>query len=50
MNKPHGFTIIELLIVIVAIGTLAAITVVVFNGVQDRGKAAAQESDIKALQ
>lgn len=35
-RKDHGFTIVELLIVIVVIGILAAITIVAFNGVQQR--------------
>lgn len=35
-NKNHGFTIVELLIVIVVIGILAAITIVAFNGIQTR--------------
>lgn len=34
--KSRGFTIVELLIVIVVIGILAAITIVAFNGVQTR--------------
>ncbi len=34
--KQTGFTIVELLIVIVVIGILAAITIVAFNGVQQR--------------
>jgi len=34
--KPRGFTIVELLIVIVVIGILAAITIVVYNGIQQR--------------
>lgn len=34
--KQKGFTIVELLIVIVVIGILAAITIVAFNGVQQR--------------
>ena len=33
-----GFTIVELLIVIVVIGILAAITIVAFNGVQERSR------------
>ncbi len=34
----RGFTIVELLIVIVVIGILAAITIVAFNGIQERSK------------
>lgn len=37
-NNDYGFTIVELLIVIVVIGILAAITVVAYNGVQARAK------------
>jgi prepilin-type N-terminal cleavage/methylation domain-containing protein len=42
INK--GFTIVELLIVIVIIGILAAITIVAYNGIQNRGKTAALQS------
>jgi len=35
-QNKNGFTIVELLIVIVVIGILAAITVVAFNGIQQR--------------
>jgi len=41
-----GFTIVELLIVIVVIGILAAITIVAFNGVQDKAKTAAVQSSV----
>jgi prepilin-type N-terminal cleavage/methylation domain-containing protein len=34
--KPRGFTIVELLIVIVVIAILAAITMVAYNGIQTR--------------
>ena len=34
--KRSGFTIVELLIVIVVIGILAAITIVAYNGIQQR--------------
>jgi prepilin-type N-terminal cleavage/methylation domain-containing protein len=34
-----GFTIVELLIVIVVIGILAAITIVAYNGIQERARA-----------
>lgn len=52
-NRPpqpltlRGFTIVELLIVIVVIGILAAITIVAFNGVSGRAKIAAIQSDLE---
>jgi general secretion pathway protein G len=48
MQKQNlkGFTIVELLIVIVVIGILAAITIVAYNGVQDRARAAAVSTDL----
>jgi prepilin-type N-terminal cleavage/methylation domain-containing protein len=36
--QQKGFTIVELLIVIVVIGILAAITIVAYNGIQDRAR------------
>ena len=42
--KQQGFTIVELLIVIVVIGILAAITIVAYNGIQNRGKTAAGQA------
>lgn len=38
IKKQTGFTIVELLIVIVVIGILAAITIVAYNGVQQRAR------------
>lgn len=43
-RKQHAFTIVELLIVIVIIAILAAITIVAFNGVQDRARSSAAAS------
>jgi prepilin-type N-terminal cleavage/methylation domain-containing protein len=41
-----GFTIVELLIVIVVIAILAAITIVAYNGIQQRAQSSAVESAI----
>mgnify|MGYP001793095339 CR=1 FL=1 len=47
--KQQGFTIVELLIVIVVIGILAAITIVAYNGIQQRGKTASAQSAANAV-
>ncbi|MNY25088.1 Fimbrial protein precursor [compost metagenome] len=44
MKTDKGFTIVELLIVIVIIGILAAITIVAYNGIQNRGKLSSAQS------
>jgi len=49
-NKQiSGFTIVELLIVIVVIGILAAITIVSFNGVQNKANDAAIQTDFATI-
>ena len=42
--KKQGFTIVELLIVVVVIAILAAITIVSYNGITNRANASAAES------
>ena len=49
-TKQTGFTIVELLIVIVVIGILAAITIVAYTGVQGGARDAERKSDIAAAQ
>ncbi len=42
----NGFTIVELLIVVVVIAILAAITIVAYNGIRDRSEASAMQSTL----
>lgn len=46
----RGFTIVELLIVIVVIAILAAISVVAYNGAQNRSKNSATQSTLRQVQ
>lgn len=48
-RKQGGFTIVELLIVIVVIGILAALVITTFAGVQRRARNTERETDIKAI-
>lgn len=47
-RKRSGFTIVELLVVIVVIGVLAAITIVAYNGIQERAQSASVISRAEA--
>jgi prepilin-type N-terminal cleavage/methylation domain-containing protein len=50
MKKDRGFTIVELLIVIVVIAILAAIVIVAYNGVQKRANASTAKSNAESVQ
>lgn len=49
VQKQKGFTIVELLIVIVVIGILAAISVVAYNSVTDRANTNKISADLRNL-
>lgn len=49
-NKHKGFTIVELLIVIVVIAILATISIVAYTGIQERSRRASAATDLKMLE
>lgn len=49
-QKDRGFTIVELLVVIVVIGILSAITIVSYTGVSNRAKTASAQSNANSVQ
>lgn len=46
-KQQKGFTIVELLIVIIIIGILAALVIVAYTGIQNRANDAAVQSDLR---
>jgi general secretion pathway protein G len=47
--SKKGFTIVELLVVIVVIAILAAITVVAYNGIQVKARDSQRKQDVKTI-
>jgi prepilin-type N-terminal cleavage/methylation domain-containing protein len=50
IQKDRGFTIVELLIVIVVIAILAAITIIAYNGIQNRARTTKAQTNAAAVQ
>jgi prepilin-type N-terminal cleavage/methylation domain-containing protein len=50
IGNTQGFTIVELLIVIVVIAILAAISIVAYNGIQQRADVSARKAEMSQLQ
>lgn len=48
-RKQSGFTIIELLIVIIVIGILATLVITTFSGIQRNARNRTREADVNAL-
>ncbi len=49
-KQDKGFTLVELLIVIVILGILATVTVFAVTGITNKGKTSACQSDLKTIQ
>ena len=49
-EQNKGFTLVELLIVIVILGILATVTVFAVTGITNKGKTSACQSDLKVIQ
>lgn len=48
-QRQSGFTIVELLIVIVVIGILATLVIVTFSGIQQKARDTKRQTDINAI-
>ena len=49
-EQDKGFTLVELLIVIVILGILATVTVFAVTGITNKGKTSACQADAKTIQ
>ena len=49
-KRDQGFTIVELLIVIVVIGILALLVITTYSGIQQKARNSKRSSDVKSLQ
>lgn len=49
-KRKDGFTIVELLIVIVVIGILAGLVITTYNGIQQKARNTERQTDLKAVQ
>ena len=49
-KRNQGFTIVELLIVIVVIGILALLVITTYSGIQAKARNSKRQSDVKSLQ